>query len=158
MGGVVVNDFIDMKEERHRRNVEETFRKSLRRDRSRTKILKTSSFGLIEMTRQRVQTSLKRTAYSECSHCRGTGLVKTPQSMCIEVMRIIQLAASANWPKRSTLQSTLTWPIIWSTRNVETFSNGRTRAGLQSRSTAEPEYRRNSLKFAVLITTAMRCR
>lgn len=93
MGGVVVNDFIDMKEERHRRNVEETFRKSLRRDRSRTKILKTSAFGLIEMTRQRVQTSLKRTAYSECSHCRGTGLVKTPQSMCIEVMRMIQLAA-----------------------------------------------------------------
>jgi ribonuclease E len=93
MGGVVVNDFIDMKEERHRRNVEETFRKSLRRDRSRTKILKTSAFGLIEMTRQRVQTSLKRTAYSECTHCRGTGLVKTPQSMCIEVMRMIQLAA-----------------------------------------------------------------
>ncbi len=93
MGGVVVNDFIDMKEERHRRNVEETFRKALRRDRSRTKILKTSAFGLIEMTRQRVQTSLKRTAYSECAHCRGTGLVKTPQSMCIEVMRIIQLAA-----------------------------------------------------------------
>lgn len=93
MGGVVVNDFIDMKEERHRRNVEETFRKALRRDRSRTKILKTSAFGLIEMTRQRVQTSLKRTAYSECSHCRSTGLVKTPQSMCIEVMRMIQLAA-----------------------------------------------------------------
>lgn len=93
MGGVVVNDFIDMKEERHRRNVEETFRKALRRDRSRTKILKTSAFGLIEMTRQRVQTSLKRTAYSECAHCRGTGLVKTPQSMCIDVMRIIQLAA-----------------------------------------------------------------
>ena len=88
MGGVVVNDFIDMKEERHRRNVEETFRKALRRDRSRTKILKTSAFGLIEMTRQRVLTSLKRTAYSECTHCRGTGLVKTPQSMCIDVMRI----------------------------------------------------------------------
>jgi ribonuclease E len=93
LGGVVVNDFIDMKEERHRRNVEETLRKALRRDRSRTKILKTSSFGLIEMTRQRVQTSLKRTAYHECAHCRGTGHIKTPQSMCIEVMRMIQLAA-----------------------------------------------------------------
>src|SRR5204862_280676 len=87
------NDFIDMKEERHRRNLEETFRKSLKRDRSRTKILKTSAFGVIEMTRQRVQTSLKRTAYQECSHCRGTGLVKTPLSMSIDVMRMIQLAA-----------------------------------------------------------------
>src|SRR5262245_29767062 len=93
LGGVIINDFIDMKDERHRRNLEETFRKALRRDRSRTKILKTSAFGVIEMTRQRVQTSLKRTAYHECGHCRGTGLVKTPLSMCIEVMRIIQLAA-----------------------------------------------------------------
>jgi ribonuclease E len=93
LGGVVVNDFIDMKEERHRRNLEETLRKALKRDRSRTKILKTSAFGVIEMTRQRVQTSLKRTAYSECTHCRGTGLVKTPQSMCIDVMRMIQLSA-----------------------------------------------------------------
>ncbi|HJZ91025.1 MAG TPA: Rne/Rng family ribonuclease [Gemmataceae bacterium] len=93
LGGVIINDFIDMKEERHRRNLEETFRKALRRDRSRTKILKTSAFGVIEMTRQRVQTSLKRTAYHECGHCRGTGLVKTPQSMSIDVMRMIQLAA-----------------------------------------------------------------
>src|SRR5437763_13782602 len=45
------------------------------------------------MTRQRVQTSLKRTAYQECTHCRGTGLVKTPLSMSIDVMRMIQLAA-----------------------------------------------------------------
>src|SRR5262245_58805616 len=82
-----------MKDERHRRNLEETFRKALRRDRSRTKILKTSAFGVIEMTRQRVQTSLKRTAYHECGHCRGTGLVKTPLSMSIDVMRMIQLAA-----------------------------------------------------------------
>ena len=43
LGGVIVNDFIDMKDERHRRNLEETFRKALRRDRSRTKILKTSA-------------------------------------------------------------------------------------------------------------------
>jgi ribonuclease E len=93
LGGVIINDFIDMKEERHRRNLEETFRKALKRDRSRTKILKTSAFGVIEMTRQRVQTSLKRTAYHECAHCRGTGLVKTPLSMGIDVMRMVQLAA-----------------------------------------------------------------
>ena len=45
------------------------------------------------MTRQRVQTSLKRTAFHECTHCRGTGLVMTPLSMSINVMRMIQLAA-----------------------------------------------------------------
>ncbi len=104
LGGVIINDFIDMKDERHRRNLEETFRKSLKRDRSRTKILKTSAFGVIEMTRQRVQTSLKRTAYQECAHCRGTGLVKTPQSMSIDVMRMIQLAAYRKVAKTVDLQ------------------------------------------------------
>ena len=102
LGGVVVNDFIDMKEERHRRNLEETFRKALRRDRSRTKILKTSAFGVIEMTRQRVQTSLKRTAYQECSHCRGTGLVKTPLSMSIDVMRMISSRLFERSPRQWT--------------------------------------------------------
>ena len=129
LGGVIVNDFIDMKDERHRRNLEETFRKALRRDRSRTKILKTSAFGVIEMTRQRIQTSLKRTVYQECAHCRGTGLVKTPQSMSIEVMRMIQLAAHRKLaqdgrgprPRRR-------GPLPARTRSGARSSSGRTRA------------------------------
>src|SRR5256886_5100885 len=49
LGGVIVNDFIDMRDERHRRNVERALRDAMRRDRARTKILRTSPFGLIEM-------------------------------------------------------------------------------------------------------------
>jgi ribonuclease E len=93
LGGVIVNDFIDMKEERHRRNVEQALRNALRRDRARTKILKTSAFGVIEMTRQRIRPSLKRSIYQDCPHCRATGNVKTSESMSIEVMRLFQLAA-----------------------------------------------------------------
>jgi ribonuclease E len=93
LGGVIVNDFIDMKSESHRRNVENAMRQAVGRDRARTKVLKISPFGLIEMTRQRIRPSLKRNTYSECSHCRGTGYVKTSESMSIEVMRLIQLAA-----------------------------------------------------------------
>ncbi len=93
LGGVIINDFIDMKEERHKRSVEQTLRNALRRDRARTKILKTSAFGVIEMTRQRVQGSLKKSAYQECGHCHGSGHVKTPESMGIELMRILQLVA-----------------------------------------------------------------
>ena len=52
LGGVIVNDFIDMREERHRRGVERALRDAIKRDRARTKILRTSPFGLIEMTRQ----------------------------------------------------------------------------------------------------------
>jgi len=66
LGGVIVNDFIDMRKEKHRRGVERALRDALKRDRARTKILRTSPFGLIEMTRQRVRPSLKRSVYREC--------------------------------------------------------------------------------------------
>src|SRR5881227_1204858 len=93
LGGVIVNDFIDMREEKHRRGVEEAMRDAMKRDRARTKILKISQFGIIEMTRQRIRPSLKRSVYQDCPHCTGTGQVKTVESMSIDVMRMIQLAA-----------------------------------------------------------------
>src|SRR6185503_8077995 len=93
LGGVIVNDFIDMRSETHRRKVEDAFRDALRRDRARTKILRISQFGLIEMTRQRIRPSLKRSAFQECGHCKGSGFVKTSESLSIEAMRVLQLAA-----------------------------------------------------------------
>ncbi len=93
LGGVIVNDFIDMRKERHRRNVERALRDSVKRDRARTKILRTSPFGLIEMTRQRVRPSLKRSAYRDCPACKGTGVIKSVESMAIEVVRLLILAA-----------------------------------------------------------------
>ena len=92
LGGVVVNDFIDMRKEKHRRGVERTLRDAVRRDRARTKILRTSPFGLIEMTRQRIRPSLKRSVYNDCPYCEGTGVVKTAESMAIEVVRLLLLA------------------------------------------------------------------
>jgi len=93
LGGVIVNDFIDMREEKHRRGVERAMRDAVKRDRARTKILKISAFGLIEMTRQRIRPSLKRSVYQDCPHCLGTGQVKTCESMSIDVIRMLQLAA-----------------------------------------------------------------
>ena len=92
LGGVVVNDFIDMRKERYRRIVERTLRDAVRRDRARTKILRTSPFGLIEMTRQRIRPSLKRSVYKECPTCHGTGLVKSAESMAIEVIRKLMMS------------------------------------------------------------------
>lgn len=91
LGGVVVNDFIDMRQERHRRGVERALRDAVKRDRARTKILRTSPFGLIEMTRQRIRPSLKRSVYNDCPCCHGSGVVKTPESMAIEVIRTLML-------------------------------------------------------------------
>ncbi len=93
LGGVVVNDFIDMHKEKHRRGVERALRDAVKRDRARTKILRTSPFGLVEMTRQRVRPSLKRSVYRDCPSCNGTGLVKSSESMAIEVVRLLILAS-----------------------------------------------------------------
>ena len=96
LGGVVVNDFIDMRREKHRRGVERALRDAVKRDRARTKILRTSPFGLIEMTRQRIRPSLKRSVYRECPGCTGSGVVKTPESMAIEVVRLLLLSTQQN--------------------------------------------------------------
>lgn len=93
LGGVIVNDFIDMRKESHRRQVERVLRDSMKRDRARTKILRTSPFGLIEMTRQRIRPSLKRSVYRECPCCHGGGVVKSVESMSIEVFRTLVLAS-----------------------------------------------------------------
>jgi ribonuclease E len=93
LGGVIVNDFIDMRKEKHRRGVERALREAMKRDRARTKILRTSPFGLIEMTRQRIRPSLKRSVYGDCPCCGGRGVVKTPESMAIEVVRMLALAS-----------------------------------------------------------------
>ncbi|MGD0896613.1 MAG: Rne/Rng family ribonuclease [Thermoguttaceae bacterium] len=93
LGGVLVNDFIDMRKEKHRRGVERALRDAVKRDRARTKILRTSPFGLVEMTRQRVRPSLKRSAYKDCPSCRGSGVVKSPESMAIDAVRLLIVAA-----------------------------------------------------------------
>jgi ribonuclease E len=96
LGGVVVNDFIDMRKERNRRGVERTLRDAMKRDRARTKILRTSPFGLIEMTRQRIRPSIKRSVYKECPSCGGSGLVKSAESMALEVFRKLVVPAQLN--------------------------------------------------------------
>ena len=90
LGGVVVNDFIDM------RDSATSSGRTPRRcgDRARTKILRISQFGIIEMTRQRIRPSLKRSGYMDCPHCKGNGQVKTPKTMALEILRMIQVAST----------------------------------------------------------------
>ena len=93
---MIVNDFIDMRAERHRRGVERALRKAVERDRARTKVLRISQFGLIEMTRQRIRPSLRRSVYEDCPCCDGAGQVKTAESLSIDVMRMVMTAASVS--------------------------------------------------------------
>src|SRR5918993_5938723 len=94
LGGVIICDFIDLRYERHRRELEHHLTELLKRDRAKTKMLRMSQFGIIEMTRQRMRPSLKRSIYFDCPHCKGAGLVKTPESMSLDVMRRLAIAAN----------------------------------------------------------------
>jgi len=103
LGGVIVNDFIDMRDERHRRGVERALQNAVKRDRARTKIMHISPFGLIEMTRQRIRPSLRRSVYEDCPCCSGTGQVKTAESMAIDVMRLLMTHANREEVARITV-------------------------------------------------------
>jgi hypothetical protein len=94
MGGVIICDFIDLRFERHRREVEERLHKNLNNDRAKTRMLRMSHFGIIEMTRQRMRPSLKKSIYQECNACRAHGMVKTPESMSLDVMRKLRIAVN----------------------------------------------------------------
>ena len=107
LGGVIVNDFIDMRRERHRRGVERALHDAMKRDRARTKILRTSPFGLIEMTRQRIRPSVKKSVYGDCPCCSGRGVVKTAESMAIEVVRLLMLASQQPGVRRVTVRVNL---------------------------------------------------
>jgi len=89
LGGLVVIDFIDMKSRRDQMAVYEKFKQCLRRDRARTHTLPISALGLLEMTRQRVQESIRRAVYMECPCCRGKGMVKSFETMSVEIQREI---------------------------------------------------------------------
>src|SRR5829696_8264894 len=94
LGGVIICDFIDLRYERHRRELEERLHNNFKNDRAKTKVLRMSQFGIIELTRQRMRPSLKRSIYFDCPHCKGAGLVKTPESMSLDVMRRLAIAAN----------------------------------------------------------------
>lgn len=89
IGGLIVIDFIDMKHRRDQHAVLDHFKKLLRRDKARTHVLPISQLGLMEMTRQRVQESINRAIYMECPACRGKGVVKSPETMSVEIQREI---------------------------------------------------------------------
>lgn len=92
LGGLVVLDLIDMMAARHRKSIETRMRNNLKRDRARTRIGPISQFGLLEMTRQRMRPSLKKSLYTECPHCQGRGYTMSTESVVLRVMRQLALA------------------------------------------------------------------
>jgi ribonuclease G len=94
MGGIIVIDFIDMKTKTNRKAVYDELKRSLKRDKARTFLVPISELGLLEMTRERDRESLGESLFGKCPYCNGTGDVKLPETVSIEVQREVKRIAS----------------------------------------------------------------
>ncbi len=94
MAGLVVIDFIDMEHHSNARKVERAMKEALKHDRARIQVGRISSFGLMEMSRQRLRTGVLEASTRECPHCEGTGLVRTASSSALSALRLIEEEAA----------------------------------------------------------------
>ena len=85
LGGIIVIDFIDMDDRRNRNKVLAALEEALKADRAPSKVLQFNDFGLVAITRKRVKQSLERTLSVTCETCSGTGMVKSPTTVCNEI-------------------------------------------------------------------------
>ncbi|HJR83114.1 MAG TPA: ribonuclease E/G, partial [Sphingomicrobium sp.] len=90
MAGLIVIDFIDMEQSSHVRKVEKAMKEALKNDRARIQVGRISSFGLMEMSRQRLRTGVLETSTKACPHCEGTGLMRTAASAGLSALRIVE--------------------------------------------------------------------
>lgn len=96
VGGLIIIDFIDMRQRKNHRRVLDKFRESMKLDSAKCTILPMSDFGLVEMTRQRSRGSLMQMMLTPCPYCQGTGHIKNNESMTIEIERGIKKAISVH--------------------------------------------------------------
>src|SRR5580692_11462759 len=94
LGGIIVLDFIDMEEKKNRQKVAQALEQELRRDRSPSKVLQVSDFGLVIATRKRVKQSLERVLTEPCPYCSGTGVIKSTSTICYEILSEVKKIGS----------------------------------------------------------------
>ena len=104
LGGVVICDFIDLRYARHRQALFDRLTENFKRDRAKSRHLEMSEFGIIEITRQRMRPDLKKAVYMPCPWSNGTGFIKTPESMALDVMRRLRVAVSDERVQRAVVR------------------------------------------------------
>jgi ribonuclease E len=94
LGGLIVIDFIDMRENKHNHEVEKTLKQALKMDKARVNLGRISDFGMLEMSRQRIAKTLNDAIHLECPHCEGRGKVKSVEAMALSFLRKVHGAAA----------------------------------------------------------------
>ena len=91
LGGLIVIDFIDMKDSKHKLEVERAIKNNVKYGKAKTKIGKISRFGLMEMSRQRIRPSIEFSSFESCSHCGGKGLIPSTEMLVLDFLRKLRL-------------------------------------------------------------------
>lgn len=94
LGGLVVIDFIDMRDNKHNKEVERTLKDALKMDKARVNLGRISQFGMMEMSRQRIAKNINDAIHLECPHCEGRGRVKSVEAMAVSFLRKVHAAAA----------------------------------------------------------------
>ncbi|MRR37218.1 ribonuclease E, partial [bacterium] len=94
LGGLIVLDFIDMRDRKHNNAVEKALKAALKEDKARVEVGRISQFGMLEMSRQRIKQTLEQGSTLECPHCSGRGKVKNVESMALSFLRKVHAAAA----------------------------------------------------------------
>ena len=96
LGGLIVIDFIDMDDYRNNFKVEKSLKTALVRDRARVQVGRISMFGLMELSRQRLRSSLIDKSFERCNYCKGSGLILNPSSIVEQIIKVIKEKISDN--------------------------------------------------------------
>jgi ribonuclease E len=104
LGGLIVVDFIDMRDRKHRSQVEKALRDCMKQDRARVKIGRISKFGLLELSRQRLRPSIDFGSMQTCAHCGGKGQVPSTESVALSVLRKLKLGTMKEGIRHVTVQ------------------------------------------------------
>ena len=94
LGGLIVIDFIDMRDRKHNAEVEKALKTALKADKARVNVCRISELGLLEMSRQRIRQTLNQASSLECPHCDGRGKVKSVEAMALSFLRKVHAAAA----------------------------------------------------------------
>ena len=102
MGGLIVVDFIDMKDKRHKTKITKAMKTHLKVDKAKTKVGGISAFGLLEMSRQRIRPAITFGSYETCAHCRGLGMVPSIETLGLAFMRQLNMKTTKQGIKKVT--------------------------------------------------------
>ena len=158
LAGLIVIDFIDMDERRNNTAVEKRLKDKLKTDRARIQVGRISGFGLMEMSRQRLRPGMLESTTQPCAHCHGTGLIRSDDSLSLQILRALEEEGTRNRSKEVLLKAPVAVINFLMNQKREHIASIEVRYGISVRIEADPhlispDYVLEKFKFATRLVT-----